>query len=523
MEKEITQKKKFSLINFKRWLKKKYEIGFDAVTHEHIFKGFEGRCDDTFSASSIPTYLAEELEDEFDGVSHSKILRYLNVVIGENVKNPLLDSLKKTVWDGVDRIEELCKMLKIDEDDKLSRILIKKWLLQAVAMLHNSTSLLFAPEFVLVLQGKQGIGKTRLFQHLCPAKYWSEGETIDPRDKDTVIRVTSKWICEIGELGSTMKKNTDIVKAFLTKSEDKYRAPYGKVALSYPRKTTFVGTVNDPEFLNDPTGSRRWGVIPLKENLVIDFKEIQKFDSMQLWAQVLKLLQTKLKEGYNVSNCFRLTQGEIRQIQERNMNFTQNLKFENEITELLEDLKLSGKTEEMTITEFKARNPELAKIGLNEIAKVLNKYEYFQKIRLYKNEKGIRTTRRVRNLPVRDDCPPPPTPPDDEKNNEKNESRKIKAVEYVVDKDQEDIAYTEYTYKTRDKSKEKEKAIKFWMDQHKGFVSMMDTFAFEIAKGSWGKDTKFDSKFVGGMLDDWNLEPDFKPFELLRVWRNIQI
>src|SRR5574344_390932 len=68
-------------------------------------------------------------------------------------------------------------------------------------------------------------------------------------------------------------------------------------------------------------------------------------------------------------------------------------------------------------------------------------------------------------------------------------------------------AYAAYAYKHRDKSKDKEKADKKtliikWMKEHKEFVHGMDTFAFEIAKGSGGSDDKFDAKFVKGMLKD---------------------
>ena len=75
-------------------------------------------------------------------------------------------------------------------------------------------------------------------------------------------------------------------------------------------------------------------------------------------------------------------------------------------------------------------------------------------------------------------------------------------------------AYSAYAYKTRDKSKDKEKAekkkrIKQWMKEHKSFVRTMDHFAFEIAKGSWGPDDKFDAKLVKQMLADAELSPDF--------------
>ena len=84
-------------------------------------------------------------------------------------------------------------------------------------------------------------------------------------------------------------------------------------------------------------------------------------------------------------------------------------------------------------------------------------------------------------------------------------------------------AYAAYSYKTRDKSKDKErlfktKHIKKWMKEHKDFVGLMDTFSFEIAKGSWGFEDKFNAKLVKEMLKENNLSIDFKVSELLKVW-----
>lgn len=84
-------------------------------------------------------------------------------------------------------------------------------------------------------------------------------------------------------------------------------------------------------------------------------------------------------------------------------------------------------------------------------------------------------------------------------------------------------AHMAYAYKTRDKSKdkakkEKEKHIRRWMKEHPEFVHLMDGIAFEIAKGSWGPDDKFDAKLVRELLENSGLETDFTPGELLRVW-----
>lgn len=84
-------------------------------------------------------------------------------------------------------------------------------------------------------------------------------------------------------------------------------------------------------------------------------------------------------------------------------------------------------------------------------------------------------------------------------------------------------AYAAYAYKNRDKSKDKEKEerraeIRKWMKEHKNFVGLMDQIAFEIAKGSWGPDDKFDAKLVKQLLKENDLEPDFTAGELIKVW-----
>ena len=85
-------------------------------------------------------------------------------------------------------------------------------------------------------------------------------------------------------------------------------------------------------------------------------------------------------------------------------------------------------------------------------------------------------------------------------------------------------AHSAYAYKTRDKTKDKEKSLKKkhiqqWMKEHNSFVNVMDETAFEIAKGTCGPDAKFDASLVKEMLSNFDLEPDFTASDLLKVWR----
>ena len=89
-------------------------------------------------------------------------------------------------------------------------------------------------------------------------------------------------------------------------------------------------------------------------------------------------------------------------------------------------------------------------------------------------------------------------------------------------------AYAAWNYKNRDKSKDREKvkrrkAVIRWLTEHKDFADAMETYAFEIEKGSWGKEEKFNAAFVKKMLKDFNLETEFTPGEILKACENQQV
>ena len=72
----------------------------------------------------------------------------------------------------------------------------------------------------------------------------------------------------------------------------------------------------------------------------------------------------------------------------------------------------------------------------------------------------------------------------------------------------------------KDKEKaERKKKIKKRLKEHKGFVELMDQISFELWKGSWGLVDKFDAKLVKELLKNCELEPEFTPDEILKVWK----
>lgn len=85
-------------------------------------------------------------------------------------------------------------------------------------------------------------------------------------------------------------------------------------------------------------------------------------------------------------------------------------------------------------------------------------------------------------------------------------------------------AYAAYGYKTRDRNKDVQKKenirkIRIWMKENKDFMSLLDAYAFDIAKGSVGPDVKIDAKTVKRLFIENDISTDFTPGEFVKVWR----
>ena len=385
---------------FAEFLEKQgYSIRYNQITHNFEFFGFDEKESKEHLAEIVPTILYDQLKIMYTHVTKQVIIDYITRYATRNRYNPILEAIKSVKWDGIDRVEQIYNTFKIpaNTDEGLySRAFILKWLEQCVCGLFNNIDNPFSLDIILVFQGKQGIGKTRFFEMLAlNSRYFGEGISLDPRDKDSVMQATSKWISELGEIGSTMRKDMDTVKAFLTKSTDEYRTPYGRASLHYPRMTSFVGTVNDEQFLIDQTGNRRFVTIPLAPDLVIDYKtQIKPFDALQLWAQIYNLVKDEDK-----SSCFRLDETEKQHLEKRNSSFVKPMKAEYEVLDILEEQQTPEQGyictfKEMTVIEF-IRYHNL-KYDARTVGKVLKKYGYEPKSKRVNGE-----PRRVIMLPYK--------------------------------------------------------------------------------------------------------------------------
>jgi predicted P-loop ATPase/phage/plasmid primase-like uncharacterized protein len=129
------------------------------------------------------------------------------------------------------------------------------------------------------LVGEQGTLKSSALRAMFDP--WFTDEISDLGSKDAAMQAAGVWCIEIGELAAMRRTHVEAVKAWLSRSKDRFRPPYGHTVIEQPRQSVAAGTTNADTFLTDETGNRRVWSIRCGE---IDLKAL-KADRDRLWAE----------------------------------------------------------------------------------------------------------------------------------------------------------------------------------------------------------------------------------------------
>lgn len=205
-------------------------------------------------------------------------------------------------WDGTRRLAAFChKVFRCDKDDPIG-------LWGGPWVFCKAVQRTFIPghpcDDMLILQGKQGGGKSTLFPHAFP-----EGEQL----RDNWVRTSFSMLSAVKQgrnaayslmgavfvMVNEMKGITDAkvedVKDFLTRPRDEADMKFESQVATNPRRCVFIGTTNSGEFLKtDLTGYRRFRLLPVQidrsnranRNWVEDNRD-------QLWAEALHYYRSK--------------------------------------------------------------------------------------------------------------------------------------------------------------------------------------------------------------------------------------
>lgn len=221
------------------------------------------------------------METFYKITGREKLDHALIIISAQNRINAVRQYLESVKWDGTHRLDTLLTDYLGADDNLYTRAVSRKSLCAAVARAVIGG---VKYDCMPIFTGPQGIGKSTFLSIL--GKEWFSDSLTTFEGKEAAELIQGTWINEVGELTAMTKQETNAVKQFLSKTDDIYRAAYGRRTNKYPRRCVFFGTSNENEFLKDTTGNRRFwpvdvGVHPAKKSV---WEELSG-EVDQIWAE----------------------------------------------------------------------------------------------------------------------------------------------------------------------------------------------------------------------------------------------
>ena len=227
----------------------------------------------SLTSTSSSTLIWKELEDKsvnslycrfcLDTGRQAKISDFYIIIESDFYPdyNPLreyLDSLP--AWDGVtDHIDRLASTVHVTGcTQEMHNRFFKKWMVAMVAAwLDDSTT----NHEILTYIGEQGKYKTSFMTHLLPPaldKYFAIKHFNHSMSKDDRLALTELALIDLEELDNMRPEAVNLLKAITTDPAINLRPVWERYALRRQHIASFCGTGNNPRFLTDLSGNRRW-------------------------------------------------------------------------------------------------------------------------------------------------------------------------------------------------------------------------------------------------------------------------
>lgn len=201
--------------------------------------------------------------------------RAVMTVAHRNPFNPAQDRLRElaALWDGVHRLSSwLTDYLNAKTTDSNREYMAEI----GPAFLKGVVARVLQPgckrDDVVVIRGDQGWGKSTAVAAISDCIHHEAfTDSVDLNNlAEAKIQIRGVIIAELSELAGMQRGEVETIKAFVATRSDHFREKFGRYASDFPRTVSFIGTTNDPNFLKDPTGNRRWWPVTLNGPIDID-------------------------------------------------------------------------------------------------------------------------------------------------------------------------------------------------------------------------------------------------------------
>jgi predicted P-loop ATPase len=238
--------------------------------------GAEGAPWSDIAEYTLQTYFNKQ----FDVAFNSKLISQACIVVGgKHEFDPVRDWLDTLTWDGTPRLATFLPLYLGTPENDYTAAIFTKWLCAGVARTYHPGHKF---DFILVLEGVEGVGKSRLLETL--ANGWFCGDfTFGLESKKVIEQTSGALIVEIAEMVSRNNTEVEHTKAMLSRGTERARMSYAHNAVSTPRRWIAAGTTNDTTYLKSETGNRRFWMTR-SDGRPIDVEAVRAIVP-QLWAE----------------------------------------------------------------------------------------------------------------------------------------------------------------------------------------------------------------------------------------------
>jgi predicted P-loop ATPase len=243
----------------------------------------------------------------------------------ENGYNPLKDYMEacKVKYSDTSILDNLAERY-FGVSDPIYQAYLRKTLIGAIARLYQPGCKF---DTALVLYSKQqGIGKSTFLKVLAGEDYFCD-DMGGVSQKDEKLKLYMAWWHEWSEIENiTSRSSCEAVKNFLSGMSDFIRPPYGRFVKKFKRRCVITGSTNEKYLLKDPTGDRRFWVIPVQGTIPIE-QLVQERD--QIWGAALT--------AYLNGEQWHLTPEEMSLSSQANEQFREHKPFDEALEQFLGD------------------------------------------------------------------------------------------------------------------------------------------------------------------------------------------
>lgn len=216
--------------------------------------------------------------------NNKQFKNHLMNVLSRNTYHPVekyLRSLDSTTPVSIDNLAERY----LGNKAPLANRLLKKTLIAAVARVLKPGCDVHA--ILILYSPQQGIGKSSFLRTLAKKPTWFNDTVPEIKlNKDFYSKLHQYWFTEIGEIDTKFRRiKQEEIKDFITSPTDAFRPAYTATMLKCDRRFVLTGTANNGNFLTDPTGSRRYWIVPV--NGKIDISALEK-EVDGIWAAAVQ-------------------------------------------------------------------------------------------------------------------------------------------------------------------------------------------------------------------------------------------